>query len=646
MTQVRGAYLPQRTHKKPMVTGGLLTPAVRLARQWRRNWRRSTPGPTRNRKSVMFASVLIANRGEIAVRIARACKDLGVTAIAVYSDADRDANHVRVADQAYRLGPADPAQSYLSAHAILDVARRAEVDAIHPGYGFLAEDANFADAATAAGLVFVGPSAEAIRVMGDKLSARAAAISAGAAVVPGTDDPVTDADEIVAFGKQHGFPVAIKASFGGGGRGMKIVAEPGDATDALAAARRESMQSFGRDECYVERYLHRPRHVEMQVLADTDGTVIHLGDRDCSLQRRYQKLVEEAPAHGLPPAVRSRLVEAAVAVTQQVGYVNAGTCEFLVETSNDGSVADAAIPYFLEMNTRLQVEHPVTEMVTGVDLVAAQLRIAAGDGIGFTQDDVAIRGHAIEVRINAENPGTGFLPAPGTVTAMSVPSGPWLRWDASLDGRGTIPAEYDSMIAKLAVWGPDRNDAIGRMRRALSELSIAGVPTTASFHRLAMAHPTFIAATHSTHSVEHDWDLASLAGANDDTTLALPPLDRTDTSDDSSAVVLEIEGRRYEVVVHQTATGTATRQPRRRRRESGSSATTGSVSSLVAPMQGTVVAIAVDEGDKVDEGDVVVVLEAMKMENPVRAHRAGNVHLADLAVGEVIRSGAVIATIE
>ncbi|MEX0832166.1 MAG: biotin carboxylase N-terminal domain-containing protein [Nitriliruptoraceae bacterium] len=594
----------------------------------------------------MFSSVLIANRGEVAVRIARACKDLGVTAIAVYSEADRDADHVRLADQAYRLGPADPAQSYLSADAILDVARKAGVDAIHPGYGFLAEDAAFADETTAAGFVFVGPGAEAIRVMGDKLSARAAAIEGGAAVVPGTDDAVADADEIVAFGQQYGFPVAIKASFGGGGRGMKVVAGPGDAVEALAAARRESVQSFGRDECYVERYLRRPRHVEMQVLADTDGTVIHLGDRDCSLQRRYQKLVEEAPAHGLPPVVRSRLVDAAVAVTRQVGYVNAGTCEFLVETGDDGSVAEAAIPYFLEMNTRLQVEHPVTELVTGVDLVAAQLRIAAGDGIGFTQDDVAIRGHAIEVRINAEDPGTGFLPSPGTVTAMRIPSGPWVRWDASLDGHGTIPADYDSMIAKLTVWGHDRSEAIGRMRRALSELSIAGVPTTASFHRLAMGHPTFIAATHSTHSVEHDWDLTSLTGVDDDTTLARPSLDRADPAGDTSAVVLEIEGRRYEVVIHQTAADTANRQPRRRQRESASSTTIGGASALNAPMQGTVVAVAVDDGDKVNEGDVVVVLEAMKMENPVRAHRAGTVHIKDLAVGQVIRSGAVIATIE
>lgn len=629
-----------------MVTIGMLTPAVRLGRRWRRTWRLSTPGSTPNRKSVMFSSVLIANRGEVAVRIARACKDLGVTAIAVYSEADRDADHVRLADQAYRLGPADPAQSYLSADAILDVARKAGVDAIHPGYGFLAEDAAFADETTAAGFVFVGPGAEAIRVMGDKLSARAAAIEGGAAVVPGTDDAVADADEIVAFGQQYGFPVAIKASFGGGGRGMKVVAGPGDAVEALAAARRESVQSFGRDECYVERYLRRPRHVEMQVLADTDGTVIHLGDRDCSLQRRYQKLVEEAPAHGLPPVVRSRLVDAAVAVTRQVGYVNAGTCEFLVETGDDGSVAEAAIPYFLEMNTRLQVEHPVTELVTGVDLVAAQLRIAAGDGIGFTQDDVAIRGHAIEVRINAEDPGTGFLPSPGTVTAMRIPSGPWVRWDASLDGHGTIPADYDSMIAKLTVWGHDRSEAIGRMRRALSELSIAGVPTTASFHRLAMGHPTFIAATHSTHSVEHDWDLTSLTGVDDDTTLARPSLDRADPAGDTSAVVLEIEGRRYEVVIHQTAADTANRQPRRRQRESASSTTIGGASALNAPMQGTVVAVAVDDGDKVNEGDVVVVLEAMKMENPVRAHRAGTVHIKDLAVGQVIRSGAVIATIE
>lgn len=591
----------------------------------------------------MFSTVLIANRGEIAVRVIRTCRELGIRTVAVYSEADRDALHVTMADEAYLIGAAAPRASYLAVDKILDVAERCGAGAIHPGYGFLAEQASFAEATRAAGLAFVGPPAEAIRTMGDKLSARAAALAAGAHVVPGTDDAVTSGDEVTAFGEAHGYPLAIKAMHGGGGRGMKLVRHASEAADALASARREAAASFGRDECYIERFLHRPRHVEVQVIADTDGTVIHLGDRDCSLQRRYQKLVEEAPAPQLPDPVRQRLHEAAIAVTSQVGYVNAGTIEMLVETQADGSVSTDTQPCFLEMNTRLQVEHPVTEMVTGIDLVAAQLRIAAGDGIGFTQGDVNQSGHAIEVRINAEDPARNFVPSPGMVSSVNAPAGPWVRWDASLATSGVIGADYDSLIAKLVVWGRDRAEAIARMRRALDEVAISGVPTTVEFHRQALRHDDFVAARHSTASVEHVWEL-DLTTTFD--TASATHLDAAQRSTPpTQPTVVEVDGRRYEVVVHRAQAPAPTgRTPRRRQRSAGARSATGN--HLTAPMQGTVVTIAVDDGATVEEGDTIVVLEAMKMEQAVRAHRAGVVTLSEVSVGDVVTAGAPLATID
>ncbi len=586
----------------------------------------------------MFDAVLIANRGEIAIRIIRACKELGVRAVAVYSEADREALHVRLADEAYLLGPAPAAESYLNIEKILDVAREAKVDAIHPGYGFLSENAEFAQACDEAGFVFVGPPAEAIRRMGDKLSAREVAINADVPIVPGTQEPTEDPEEAIRFGEEHGYPVAVKAMFGGGGRGMKVVEDAGEMKEALEAAIRESKAAFGRGECYLERYLERPRHIEIQVLGDLDGTMIHLGERDCSLQRRHQKLVEEAPAAGVSEDLRQRIGQAAIRVAQEMGYHNAGTCEFLLD--DDGETF-----YFLEMNTRLQVEHPVTEMVTGVDLVHAQLRVAAGDGIGFTQDDVHLNGHAIELRLNAEDPGAGFVPSPGLITDFRPPLGPFVRLDTSAFPGYEIPRAYDSMFGKLVVWGEDRDQARLRMVRAIDEMIVEGIPTTMAFGRLAMLNEQFAAGEHSTKSVENEWDLSSLQPYG-------PAAAAEEAEGPAREVVVEVGGRRLEVKVFGelaavsggTRGGGATR--RTRKESGGGGGAAASSEDLVAPMQGTVVKYAVEEGAEVAAGELVVVLEAMKMENNINAHRAGTVTNIGFAAGDVVESGAVLARIE
>src|SRR6056297_261682 len=586
----------------------------------------------------MFDAVLIANRGEIAIRIARACRELGVRAVGVYSEIDRDAPHVRAMDDAYLLGPTPASESYLDVAKVIDVARRAGVDAIHPGYGFLSENADFALAVADAGLVFVGPPPEAIASMGDKLSARAVANAAGVPVVPGTLEPTDDPAVAVAFGDEYGYPVAVKAMFGGGGRGMKVVHDASQMVEALEAAQREAKAAFGRGECYLERYLERPRHVEIQVLADLDGATIYLGERDCSLQRRHQKLVEEAPAPGMTPELRAAMGEAAVGVARQMGYTNAGTCEFLLD-------ADGETFYFLEMNTRLQVEHPVTELITGVDLAQAQLRIASGDGIGLTQDDVELRGHAIEVRINAEEPALGFVPTPGSIGELVAPLGPWVRFDTGVRSGYTVPRDYDSMIGKLIVWASDRDGARARMARALDELVIEGLPTTVPFHRLAMTHPQFAAGEHSTASVEREWDLSGLTaqpfGGDDDG----PPAAGRE-------LTVEVDGRRLAVRLFgdlpasgAAASGTATRK-RRRTGAGGGAAAAASSEDLTAPMQGTVVKVTVEVGAVVAEGDTLLVLEAMKMENAVKAHRAGTVTILPVSAGEVVQPGAVLARIE
>ena len=577
----------------------------------------------------MFESVLIANRGEIAVRIARACRELGIRSIAVYSEADRDALHVTVCDEAHLLGPADPASSYLAIDRILDVVERSGAEAVHPGYGFLAENAGLARAVAGSGAAFIGPSPEAIERMGDKLSAREVARAADVPVVPGTLEPTADPAVAVAFGEEHGYPVAVKAMFGGGGRGMKVVRDASEMEAALASAAREAGVAFGRSECYLERYLERPRHVEVQVLGDLDGTVIHLGDRDCSLQRRHQKLIEEAPAPGIAPDVRAALHDAALRVSREMRYTNAGTCEFLLDEDGERF-------YFLEMNTRLQVEHPVTELVTGIDLVHAQLRIAAGEGIGFGQDDVRFRGHAIEARINAEDPGAGFLPVPGTVVRLEPPLGPGVRLDTGLRSGGTIAREYDSMIAKLVVLAEDRASACRRLGAALDELRVEGVPTTIPFHRLAVAHPDFLATRHATSSVEREWDLAALHASGDVGGMVDAPQRHEEQ------VTVELDGRRFEVRVHTRSEA----GPRRRAPGRDAAPRQGSSGEVVAPMQGTVIGYAVQPGTRVAEGDPVVTIEAMKMENTLRAPISGTVSSTGTTPGTVVQPGALLAVIE
>jgi acetyl-CoA/propionyl-CoA carboxylase, biotin carboxylase, biotin carboxyl carrier protein len=588
----------------------------------------------------VFDAVLVANRGEIAIRVIRACRELGVRSVAVYSEVDRDAPHVRLADEAHLLGPASAAESYLNIDKILAVAKEAGVDAIHPGYGFLSENADFAEAVTEAGLTFVGPPAEAIRMMGDKLTARDVALKAEVPVVPGTLEPTDDPDVAVQFGEEHGYPVAVKAMFGGGGRGMKVVKDAASMREALEAAQREAQAAFGRGECYLERYLERPRHIEIQVLGDLDGTMIHLGERDCSLQRRHQKLVEEAPAPGIDQDLRDRIGQAAIKVAKVMGYHNAGTCEFLLD--DDGETF-----YFLEMNTRLQVEHPVTEMVTGVDLAQEQLKIASGEGMSYAQDDIVLRGSSIEVRINAEEPASNFVPTPGHITRLVPPLGPFVRFDTGAESEYTVPRDYDSMIGKLIVWGADRDQARGRMRRALDELVIEGIPTTVPFHRLAMRNEQFAAGEHSTVSVENEWDLSELQPQG-------PSASAEGEDGPSRDVTVEVGGRRLQVRVFGELAagggggggGTSTARRRKRACGGGCAAAAAATEDLVAPMQGTVVKYAVEEGDEVSAGDLIVVLEAMKMENNINAHRDGVVGAVGFAAGDVVESGAVLARID
>jgi acetyl-CoA/propionyl-CoA carboxylase biotin carboxyl carrier protein len=587
----------------------------------------------------VLSKILIANRGEIAVRVMRTCRELGIATVAVYSDLDRDAKHVRYADEAYALGGQTAAESYLATDRILQALEQSGADAVHPGYGFFSENADFARAIVAAGAVWIGPPPEAIEIMGDKISSRLAAARADVAAVPGTTMPIENVSEIVAFGALHGYPIAIKAAHGGGGRGMKVVQSADEAQGALDSAVREAQAYFGRPETYMERYLTRPRHVEVQVLCDTHGNGIYIGDRDCSTQRRHQKLIEEAPAPGIPPETRAAMGDAAVKVALACGYVNAGTVEMLFQ---DGEF------WFLEMNTRLQVEHCVTEEVSQLDLVAEQLRVASGEPLSFSQAEVSLQGHAIECRINAENPAKKFLPSPGTITRLRLPAGPGVRWDGGYEEGDTISQYYDNLIGKLVVWAPDRDRAIARTKRALEEFEIGGVKTTIPAHLALVAHPDFAAVRHSTKWVEDELDQALFADV-------AAPLPAPAAGEERPALVertlpVEVDGKRFVVKVwvdETAAVGPAAAVRARPRAAARSSSAGGAGGGTVsAPMQGTIVKVLVAVGDTVESGQALVVLEAMKMENHINAEKSGTVKELRVTTGDTVGTGDVLVVVE
>jgi acetyl-CoA/propionyl-CoA carboxylase biotin carboxyl carrier protein len=580
--------------------------------------------------------VLIANRGEIAVRVARACRDAGLASVAVYADPDRDALHVEVADEAFALGGSTAAETYLDIAKIIDVAKRAGADAVHPGYGFLSENADFAQAVIDAGLTWIGPPPDAIRSLGDKVSARHIAARAGAPQVPGTPDPVSNADEVIAFAQEHGLPIAIKAAFGGGGRGLKVARTIEEIPELYDSAVREAVAAFGRGECFVERYLDRPRHVETQVLADTHGNVVVVSTRDCSLQRRHQKLVEEAPAPYLSEEQLTELYRASKAIMREAGYYNAGTCEFLV--GEDGTIS------FLEVNTRLQVEHPVSEEVAGIDLVREQFRIAEGGVIDY--DDPVLRGHSIEFRINGEDPGRGFLPAPGVLTEWAAPSGPGVRVDAGFRQGDVIGGNFDSLLAKLIVTGSTREEALERSRRALAEFRVEGIATALTFHRAVVDDAAFAPTDGSPFQVHTRWIETEF---DNQIPAYTGTVDSPEAADDRETVTVEVDGKRLAVTLPaglgasaRPASNGAAKPGRKRER-----ATVGGASgdAVAAPMQGTVVKVAVEEGQAVQAGDLIVVLEAMKMEQPLTAHKAGTVTGLEAAVGTTVPTGTVLCQI-
>jgi acetyl-CoA/propionyl-CoA carboxylase biotin carboxyl carrier protein len=585
--------------------------------------------------------VLIANRGEIAVRVVRACKDAGIGSVAMYADPDRDALFVRLADEAHSLDGATPADTYLDIPKIIEVAKRSGADSVHPGYGFLAENAEFAQAVLDAGLVWIGPPPSAIEALGDKAKAKQIALKAGAPLAPGLKDPVKDADEVVEFARENGLPVAIKAVFGGGGRGLKVARSLEEIPELYESAVREAIGAFGRGECLVEKFLDKPRHVETQCLADQHGNVVVVSTRDCSLQRRHQKLVEEAPAPFLSDEQLARLYESSKAILREAGYVGAGTCEFLVAL--DGTIS------FLEVNTRLQVEHCVSEEVTGIDLVREMFRIAAGEELGF--GDPEIRGHSIEFRINAEDAGTNFMPAPGTLTEWSPPQGPGVRVDGGYEKGETVPGAFDSLIAKLVVTGRDRTQAIERSRRALDEFVVDGMPTVIPFHRAVLNDPAYVGASNPSGEGEFTVYTTWIETDFDNT---IPPYTGAGAEADEPAerqrVTVEVGGRRLEVVLPGGLGGLsvgggagAARPKRAARKKAGSAASSDAVTS---PMQGTIVKVAVEEGASVEVGDVVVVLEAMKMEQPIKATKSGTVTGLSAEVGATVSQGEVLCEIK
>ncbi|MBK6857256.1 MAG: acetyl-CoA carboxylase biotin carboxylase subunit [Microthrixaceae bacterium] len=598
----------------------------------------------------MLSKILIANRGEIAVRVIRACQELGISTVAVYSDLDRNALHVRLADEAYALGGQTAAESYLNTDKILEVIERSGADGVHPGYGFFSENTDFARAITERGVTFIGPPPEAIEVMGDKVSSRIAAEKAGVSGVPGTSEFLTSGDEVVAFGEAHGWPVAIKAAYGGGGRGMRVVNTAADAHEALASAQSEALKGFGRDECYVERYLTRPRHVEMQIIADQHGNCVWVGERDCSVQRRHQKLIEESPAPNFPDETRQAMGEAAVRVSQACGYTNAGTVEFLFQ---DGEF------YFLEMNTRLQVEHPVTEMVTGIDLVREQIRVASGLPLSFTQEDIERRGWAIEVRVNAENPtGGAFLPAPGHIDKLVPAQGFGTRWDGGYESGDEVSQFYDNLVGKLIVWGSDRPTAIDRLKRAIREFVIDGIDTTLPAQLAILDNATFVDGEHSTNWLESGAvDFTGITGRLGGTDPeAAPAADGEEPEAKVRRDVdVEVNGKRFSVAMWvpesqlaaapaSSGGGAAKAKPRRKGGGSGGGGGAGT-GVIVAPMQGTMFKVNVAAGDTVEAGQVVAVLEAMKMENNVSTDVAGTVAEVKVEPGQAVGSGDVLVVI-
>ena len=571
--------------------------------------------------------MLVANRGEIAVRVIRACRELGLESVAIYSDLDRGSLHTRLADESYALGGSTAAESYLDIPKILQVIEKSGADAVHPGYGFFSENAEFAEKVTEIGVAFIGPPPDAIRIMGDKISARQAAEKVGVDGVPGTTEFIENSSEVAEFGKEYGYPIAIKAAYGGGGRGMKVVHSEEEVQGAIDSAQREAIAYFGRGELYMERYLTEPRHIEVQVLADSHGNTLHLGTRDCSAQRRHQKLIEEAPASGLSPEVLQSMGEAAVAVAEGCGYINAGTVEFLYENGDF---------FYLEMNTRLQVEHPVTEMVTGIDLVQQQLLIAQGERLQFSQDDIKITGHAIEVRINAENPAGGaFLPSPGKLVKFKVPSGFGTRWDGGYEEGDEISQFYDNLIGKLVCWGEDRKIAISRTVRALDEFEVKGLHTTIPADRAILTHSDFANLEHSTKWVEEVLDLSALPSPN--------PVE-TDGEEGliERSATIEVDGKLFTVSLWAPNN---TNSPRRR--ASASSGNSGGGDGKISvPMQGTIVKVQAEIGDEVAPGDILIVLEAMKMENNVTSDVSGTVAEINVTAGDSVGAGDVVMIIE
>lgn len=578
--------------------------------------------------------ILIANRGEIAVRIIRAAQDEGLSTVAVYAEPDRNALHVKLANESYALGGSTAAESYLVMDKLLEVAERSGADAVHPGYGFLSENAQFAQKVINAGLTWIGPSPESITLLGDKVAARHIADKVGAPQVPGTKDPVKSAAEVEAFADEHGLPIAIKAAFGGGGRGIKVVRKREEIAELYDSAVREAVAAFGRGECFIERFLDSPRHVETQCIADAHGNVVVISTRDCSLQRRNQKLVEEAPAPFLSEEQLNRLYESSKAILKEAGYQGAGTCEFLVGT--DGTIS------FLEVNTRLQVEHPVSEEVSGIDLVREQFRVARGEELGY--EDPVLRGHSFEFRINGEDAGRSFMPSPGTVEKLTVPTGPGVRWDAGIVEGDTIGGNFDSMLAKLVVTGANRQQALERSARALAELKIEGMPTVAEFHRVIVKDPAFAVDQAEDFKVHTRWIETEFKNE-------IPAYDGTVGSvggedDERQAIVVEVNGKRMEVTMPSLGASAKSGSASKQRKSRSARTTSTNSNELASPMQGTIVKVAVKDGAKVAEGDLIVVLEAMKMEQPITAHKAGKVTGLKAKTGDTVSAGAVIATIK